>query len=142
LHFSSDVWSSSAVIVGLGFAALGFPMADPIAALVVAGVVLLVAWRLVKRSVDALLDRAPDGVADSIRGRVGQVPGVSGVDSVRVRSVGPDLHVEAVVRVDGSRSLSWAHDVADEVEASVRALHPRARVSVHVEPDALPPRPG
>jgi len=141
LHFQSDVWSSSAVIVGLGLSALGFPRADPIAALVVAGVVLLVAWHLVRRSVDALLDKAPVGVPDTLRKRVEGVEGVTSVDSVRVRPVGPDLHVEAVVRVDGTRSLTWAHGVADAVEASIREAHPSAHVSVHVEPAATPAAP-
>ncbi len=138
LHFSSDVWSSTAVIAGLGFSALGFPQADPVAALVVAGVVLLVAFRLVKRSIDALLDKAPDGVPETLRAHVLDVPGVVSVGSVRVRSVGPDLHVEVVVKVDGSRSLASAHEVADAVEAKVRVMHPSAHVSVHVEPAATP----
>ena len=138
LHFSSDVWSSTAVIGGLGFAAMGFPKADPIAALCVAAVVLLVAWRLVRRSVDALLDKAPDGITDAIRDLVRGVSGVSGVQSIRVRSVGADLHVELVVRIDGSQSLQWAHAVADRVEAEVHGVHPSAHVSVHMEPEARP----
>ncbi|HOU52539.1 MAG TPA: cation diffusion facilitator family transporter [Myxococcota bacterium] len=134
LHFQSDILSSAAVLLGLGGAALGLPQADPIAAVVVALVVLHVAWGLIRRSVHALLDRAPEGVADDVRKRVQAVTGVEEVDSVRVRTSGPDLHAEVVVRLDGGRPLTWAHDVTDRVEAAVKEGYPEARVTVHAEP--------
>src|SRR5216684_671681 len=68
LHFSTDIWSSSVVILGLALVQLGrsyhvtwLSKADPIAALFVAGVVVSVSWRLARRTVDALLDAAPPG---------------------------------------------------------------------------------
>ncbi|MBP7126673.1 cation transporter [Myxococcota bacterium] len=136
LHFQSDILSSGAVLLGLLGAALGFPQADPIAAVVVALVVLHVAWGLIRRSVDALLDRAPEGVEDDVRRRVRGVEGVEQVDSVRVRTSGPDLHAEVVVRLDGGQPLTWAHEVTDRVEAAVREGYPDARVTVHAEPTA------
>src|SRR6266704_2135041 len=69
LHFSTDIWSSGVVIVGLALVWAGrsyhvgwLRQADPIAALFVAGVVVSVSWRLARRTVDALLDAAPPGV--------------------------------------------------------------------------------
>jgi len=136
LHFQSDILSSAAVLLGLGGAAMGIPQADPIAAVVVALVVLHVAWGLIRRSVDALLDRAPEGVAEDVRRRVEGVAGVGEVDSVRVRTSGPDLQAEVVVRLDGGRPLAWAHEVTDRVEAAVREGYPDAQVTVHAEPMA------
>ena len=58
LHFSTDIWSSSVVLIGLIGAAFNFHYGDPIAALIVAMIVLSVSYRLGKRSFDALIDRA------------------------------------------------------------------------------------
>src|ERR1700729_657 len=73
LHFSTDIWSSAVVILGLALVLVGrnyrvewLRQADPIAALFVAGVVVSVSWRLARRTVDALLDAAPVGVRSQI----------------------------------------------------------------------------
>jgi cation diffusion facilitator family transporter len=78
LHFSTDIWSSAVVIVGLALVWMGptlsggwLRQADPIAALFVAGVVISVSWRLARRTVDALLDAAPAGVRSQILDRIG-----------------------------------------------------------------------
>ncbi len=63
LHFGSDMWSSLAVLVGLGGVALGLPAADALAALVVAVFVCLAGWRLGRRTLDTLTDAAPSGAA-------------------------------------------------------------------------------
>jgi len=83
LHFSTDIWSSSVVILGLALVVIGrragvawLKDADPIAALCVAGVVVFVSWRLARRTVDALLDAAPLGV------RAGIIHAVTGVEGV------------------------------------------------------------
>ena len=79
LHFATDIWSSSVVIAGLGFVWAGryyhvawLVKADPIAALWVAGIVVLVSWRLARETLDALLDAAPTGVRNEIIAQVGK----------------------------------------------------------------------
>ena len=94
LHFSSDMWSSMAVLVGLGGVAFGYQWADSAAALVVAVFVCLAGWRLGRRTIDTLTDTAPPGSAETIRRIAGRVPGVVAVDGVRVRPVGDKLFVE------------------------------------------------
>jgi cation diffusion facilitator family transporter len=69
LHFGSDMWSSLAVLVGLGGVALGFPRADAVAAGVVGVFVCLAGWRLGKRTIDTLTDVAPAGVAEQVTAR-------------------------------------------------------------------------
>src|SRR5664279_163967 len=83
LHFSTDIWSSAVVILGLALVMAGrtysvpwLVKADPIAALVVACIVVYVSWRLARQTIDALLDGAPAGVRSKIMGRVAQVDGV------------------------------------------------------------------
>ena len=74
LHFGSDMWSSIAVLIGLGGVALGFPWADAAAALVVAVFVCLAGWRLGRRTIDTLTDTAPPGSADSVSRAAAQRP--------------------------------------------------------------------
>ena len=62
LHFSTDIWSSCVVLIGLVGAAFSFYSADSIAALIVAMIVLVVSYRLGKRSFDTLIDKAPIGL--------------------------------------------------------------------------------
>src|SRR5262249_36231028 len=83
LHFSTDIWSSAVVILGLILVQVGhsyginwLQSADPLAALVVAGVVIYVSWRLARRTIDALLDAAPAGVRTQIRDAVSKIGGV------------------------------------------------------------------
>src|SRR5580658_4396244 len=102
LHFSTDIWSSGVVIVGLALVWLGrsnlarsyrvewLRQADPIAALFVAGVVVYVSWRLARRTIDALLDAAPAGVRSQILDRIRSVDGVLEVERVRFRRAGTD----------------------------------------------------
>src|SRR5437868_6431238 len=82
LHFSTDIWSSGVVVLGLLLVLVGRTYqiawlrdADPIAALVVAGVVVYVSWRLARRTIDALLDAAPAGVRGKIIAAVRRVDG-------------------------------------------------------------------
>src|SRR5207253_8739597 len=92
LHFSTDIWSSAVVLLGLLLVALGRTYgvdwlrdADPIAALFVAVVVVYVSWRLTRKTVDALLDAAPSGVRSKIVDAVSQVAGVLEVDRKSTR---------------------------------------------------------
>src|SRR5271166_1784208 len=92
LHFSTDIWSSGVVILGLALVWVGrayraewLRQADPIAALFVACVVVTVSWRLARRTMDALLDAAPAGVRNQILDRIGRVEGVLEVERVRIR---------------------------------------------------------
>jgi cation diffusion facilitator family transporter len=121
LHFSSDMWSSLAVLVGLGGVALGFQWADSAAALVVALFVCLAGWRLGRRTIDSLTDTAPAGSAQTVTRAAANVRGVVAVDGVRVRPSGDKVFVEVVAQV------------AD----AIRAEMPRAEVVVTIAPRAL-----
>src|SRR5262245_18860247 len=85
LHFGSDMWSSAAVLAGLGAVALGYPWADSAAAIVVAVFICIAGWRLGRRTVETLTDTAPPGSADTVTAIATRVPGVVAVERVRVR---------------------------------------------------------
>jgi cation diffusion facilitator family transporter len=136
LHFSSDVWSSSTVIVGLLFVFLGFPVFDAIAALIVALLVLFVSYRLGRRTIDALMDRVPADVRSSVDHAIRSVEGVEEVRSIRIRPSGAKLFVDTIVAVKRTAPFQLVHAVMDGIEHAVRNVHPTADVVVHAEPYA------
>lgn len=137
LHFGSDMWSSIAVLIGLFGVAAGYPWADSAAALVVAVFVCLAGWRLGRRTIDTLTDTAPPGSADMVRRAASRVPGVVGVDQVRVRPVGDKMFVEVVAAVSRTLPLDRVEVLKEKVGDAVRADLPRAEVSVTTAPRAL-----
>ena len=137
LHFGSDMWSSIAVLVGLGGVALGFPWADSAAALIVALFVLLAGWRLARRTIETLTDTAPAGSADTVRRAAAKVRGVVAVESVRVRPAGDKTFVEVVAAASRTLPLDRVETLKAAVATAVKVDLPRAEVSVAVEPRAL-----
>src|SRR5215217_8056551 len=83
LHFGSDMWSSIAVLIGLGGVALGFKWGDAVAALVVSLFVCVAGWRLGRRTIETLTDTAPEGAARELTRISERVPGVVSVERVR-----------------------------------------------------------
>ena len=141
LHFSTDIWSSSVVIVGLILVVLGKQLGlpflakgDAIAALVVACIVVYVSLQLGKRAVTVLMDVAPPGLTGRIVSEAEGVPGVQSVGPVRVRQAGASQFIEITVHVDRSTSLEEAHQIATEVEDRLNRVVTRGDVVVHVDP--------
>lgn len=134
LHFFADVMGTVGVLIGLGCTWFGMPKADPIAAMFVAGVIAITGIRLMIRAINDLLDRAPAGVAEGLKSTVMEVAGVAEIGSIRARSSGPTLHIEVTIGVDGSMTLQEAHDIATNVESSIKEARVGANVTVHVEP--------
>ncbi len=136
LHFSTDILSSLTVIAGLFFVALGYPIADPLAALGVVVVVVVLSLRLARRTVLVLLDRAPVGLAETIRAEVLRIGGVQSCGRVRVRPSGAQTFVDLEVYVDNSTSFEEVNTVAVEVEQAIRRLEPNSDIVVRTRPVA------
>lgn len=134
LHFQTDVWSSAVVIVGLLSVKSGLWWGDAVAALGVSAVVVWVSVQLGRRTVDALLDRAPEGMDERIAAAVSAVEGVRDCHQVRVRYSGPVLFIDLHVLVDGAQTLSEAHRLTETIEDVIRQIAPQADVTVHPEP--------
>lgn len=134
LHFSSDVWSSIVVLVGLVATSLGQPLVDSVAALIVAFLVLVVSYRLGRRTIEALIDRVPDGLSEELSEMLRQVDGVSEVRAVRLRQSGAKMFLEATVAVPRTMIFQQVHNVMDSIERSVQQRHPNVDVIVHAEP--------
>ncbi len=143
LHFSTDIWSSGVVIIGLILVWLGrryqllwLKEADPMAALIVAGIVVHVSSRLARRTVDALLDAAPTGVRGEIINSVQRVDGVLDVERVRIRRAGNRYFADLSVSLARNATLQSSDLVADVVSARVQQILPEADVVVHAIPRA------
>jgi cation diffusion facilitator family transporter len=137
LHFGSDMWSSIAVLLGLGAVALGYAWADAAAAIVVALFICVAGWRLGRRTIDTLTDTAPAGAAARITAIVARVPSVVAVERVRVRQAGGVAFVDLVVGVSRTLALDRVAALKDRIETAVRAAYPKAELSVTTEPRAL-----
>lgn len=146
LHFSTDIWSSAVVILGL-FGVLiaersptyAFLIhADAIAALGVAAIVIVISIRLGRRCISALLDTAPSGLDRKIQRAAESVSGVEGIHYLRIRTSGPRIFVDMHATFRGERSLEDVHTRSEAIERAVREVAPDADVTVHMEPHAAP----
>ncbi|MDD5370341.1 MAG: cation diffusion facilitator family transporter [Anaerolineaceae bacterium] len=143
LHFSTDIWSSSAVILGLTGVRLASAVpglsflhkADAVAALGVAAIVIYVSIELGYRAIQGLLDRAPRGLADRIKTEVETLPGVANCHQVRVRPSGPEMFVDVHVLLSKDLTIEDAHSLTEVVEGAIRKISPGADVTVHPEPN-------
>jgi cation diffusion facilitator family transporter len=137
LHFGSDMWSSIAVLIGLGAVALGYSWADSAAAVVVALFVCLAGWRLGRRTIETLTDTAPAGAAETIRRISGRIRGVVAIERVRVRPVGDKVFVEVTAAVSRTLPLDRVEALGTDIAEAIRAEMPRAEVGVTTVPRAL-----
>jgi cation diffusion facilitator family transporter len=144
LHFSTDIWSSGIVVIGLVLVLLGriygigwLRDADPVAALFVAGVVVYVSWRLARKTIDALLDAAPAGVRNKIVAAVSAVDGMLEVDRVRIRRAGNRYFADLSVGVARNVTFQRSEQMAEAVTSAVHEVLPDADVVVHSVPRAL-----
>jgi cation diffusion facilitator family transporter len=142
LHFSTDIWSSAVVLVGLlgvklaqAVPSLSFLLkADAVAALLVAVIVVVVSLKLGLRTLNALLDTAPDGMTEKVKAAVEAVEGVQDCHAIRLRHSGPHCFVDLHVLLDGAQTLEAAHQVTERIEQVVQGIMSDADVTVHPEP--------
>lgn len=147
LHFSTDIYSSAVVLLGLvcmkvsalAPARLGWlGQADAVAALVVALIVIWISFQLGSRTVQDLLDMAPAGLKEKIKETVETLEGVEDCHNVRLRPSGPQLFVDIHVTVDGAQTLAQAHALTEQIEYEIQKVAPGADVTVHPEPRETP----
>lgn len=141
LHFSTDIWSSFAVLLGLGASFAGkrwgihaLEYADPIAALCVSAIILAISWRLARQTVDALLDRTSPELRSSVENTVDNVSGVERVQRVRMRQAGTHTFADVTVGIARNLTLQQSEQIAQHVSDAVQNVVPHADVVVHTVP--------
>ena len=136
-HHRSDAFSSLVVIAGVGGSIAGFPWADPVAAVVVAALIIQVAWKIGREGYDELIDTgvSPD-IAKQISEKIRRVDGVAEMHQLRTRKMGSKIFADVHIRVSPRISVSEGHRIGDAVEtqleASFSSLHD---VIVHIDPE-------
>jgi cation diffusion facilitator family transporter len=146
LHFSTDIYSSAVVLLGLASVLVSrqYPQwsflkyADAVAAIMVAVICLYVIFELGMRSIYALTDSAPAGMDSAVVAAAEAVPGVVNCHRVRIRAAGAQTFIDAHVLLDGHLTLEQAHNLTEEVERAVQVVALDADVTVHAEPAEIP----
>jgi len=137
-HSRVDGLASLGAAVGIAAAWAGWPAADPIAGLLLAGVIV---WVLVAAARDVLarlLDRVDGEVVDRIEHAAGSVPGAEAVHAVRARWVGRSLHVMVHTDVDPDLPLRDAHALGERIRHAIfHAVPGVAAVDLHLDPAGL-----
>lgn len=137
LHFSSDVYSSAVVFIGLIGVQFDFKYADSIAAFFVAMIVIFISFNLGRRAIDVLLDKAPIGMKEKIENVISNVPGVIHVHDIKVRSSGALILVEMNIHVNETLTIDQAHSISHEVEKKLHEKFSDLEVHIHIEPEKI-----
>lgn len=135
-NYTSDILQNSLVFVALAAAGSGFPIADPIAALIVAGLMLRVVYKVGARAFEELTDASPPkGALEGYGKIVLSVKGVKSFHRLRARMVAGSAYVDLHVQLDPKMPLDKAHGICTAVRARLAAEFPEINeVLVHAEP--------
>ncbi|MEX2650214.1 MAG: cation diffusion facilitator family transporter [Alphaproteobacteria bacterium] len=136
LHYRTDVMVNGAVIVAILLSdRFGWTWADPVFALAIVVYILVGATRIARRSLDLLMDRE---FAEADRARIRDIvldhPDSRNMHELRTRSSGVQPFIQFHLELDAHLSLLRAHEIADEIEARVKAAFPGAEVIIHQDP--------
>ena len=136
-HSRSDALSSLAVIVGVGGVLAGFAWADAFAAIVVAGLLLVVAYRIGREGAEELIDSAASPVLNAnMRKTILSIEGVRDSHELRTRRMADKVLADLHIRVDPLISVSEGHRIGDEVMDALKTRFPEVGdVVVHIDPE-------
>ncbi|MDG4786594.1 cation diffusion facilitator family transporter [Micromonospora sp. WMMD1102] len=135
LHARADGFTSLAVLLGAGGAALGWRWADPLVGLLITAAILLVLKDAARQVYRRLMDAVDPDLVDRAEATLRAVPGVRQVTGIRMRWIGHRLHAEATLVVDAELSLLQAHEVAADAEHQLCHAVPRLTgATVHTDP--------
>jgi len=147
VHFATDIWSSTAVLVGLLAAFAGerlhlrfLEYADPIAALAVSAIIVFVTWRLAHQTIDSLLDATPPEVRAQLRSNLVHdleaIDGILSVQRVRVRRSGSNYFVDLTLGIPRNVTFQRSEQITFAATTAVQARLPEADVVIHTVPTA------
>ena len=137
LHYSSDLVSSVLVLIGLLATRAGFAHADALAAIGVAGFIAIAGYRLGRTTIDALVDRAPEGLTDAIKSLVMHDTSVAGIEAIRLRPSGPKIVGDVIVSVSRTLPLERVAGIKAELQSRIARKWPEAELTITANPLAL-----
>ena len=136
-HLLTDVWTSVAVVTGLVVVWVsGVYVLDPVIALLVGLNIVFTGLKLIRRSFNGLMDHALETAElDSLRAAIrANLPEGTDFHALRTRQAGASRFADFHMLVPGAMTVHDAHDLAETVEAALRAAVPRVAVTIHIEP--------
>jgi cation diffusion facilitator family transporter len=136
-HFSADMWSSLAALIGLAGVWMGWVWTDSVAALIVSAFIAYMGWGLGRESFYALLDTAPKGVTDSLRRIVNAEPQILHIDQLRVRTVGGSVFASITADVPRVMAVNDLVALNDQLKQNILTVHPKADVTITLNPIEL-----
>ncbi len=139
IHYFSDIAVNVGVILALFMSSyMNWTLADPVVAMAIAFYIIYSAWKIVKQSLDQLMDRE---LSDEERERIKTIvigqPGVISLHELRTRASGKDIFIQTHLEMEGEISLNEAHRISDEVEEKLQAAFPNADIIIHQDPVGL-----
>jgi cation diffusion facilitator family transporter len=135
LHARTDGFTSLAVLLGVGGAALGWDWADPVVGLLITVAILAVLRQAAREIYRRLMDAVDPALVGQAEQTLRATPGVLGVGQVRMRWIGHQLRAECEVIVDAGASVIEAHQVAVSAEHDLLHALPRLTAAlVHADP--------
>lgn len=134
-HARSDAASSIVVAIGIIANLAGFPLADPLAALIVGFLIVRMGWSFFFESFHDLMDRAADDETEArIHSLIMATPGVQGIHDLKTRKMGDMLWVEVDLEMDGRLTIYEGHAIAVEARRRVMASEPVLDLMTHFDP--------
>ncbi|KAB1203098.1 Metal tolerance protein C1 [Morella rubra] len=135
-HHRTDAISSVVALIGVGGSILGVKVLDPLAGLIVSGMILKAGLESGYQSVMELVDAAiPAQHLEPIKQTILQTEGVKGCHRLRGRRAGSSLYLDVHIEVDPLCSVSAAHNIGENVRHQIHESHPEvAEVFIHIDP--------
>jgi cation diffusion facilitator family transporter len=137
MHFASDLIGTTLVLAGLAANSLGFHQGDALAALGVALFIGYAGYHLGSKTVETLLDAAPIGLADRLRGAIMAIPGVVAVEDLKLRANGPEVLGEVTIGVPRTLPVERLIKIERSVQAKIAEISPETHASVITSPRTL-----
>lgn len=134
VHFTSDIFSSVVVIIGLILYMFGFEWGDVFGAIAVAGIIIYMGIKMFKKAFDSLLDKVPEGIYEKLKYETLLINGVEGIKNLRVRSSGSKTYIDMVINLNRIIPFAEAHNIMDLVEKKLISIYPNADIVLHGEP--------
>ncbi|CAM3194415.1 cation diffusion facilitator family transporter [Paenibacillus lupini] len=130
----SDALVSIGAAIGIIGAQFGLPWLDPVAALLVGGIICKTAWEIFYSSTHALTDGFDANELMTLRSTIERTTGVRSIKDIKARVHGSNVLIDVIVQVDPGLSLIESHRISDEIEQRMENKHNIMSIHVHVEP--------
>ncbi len=137
LHFSTDIWSSFVVMLGLIFSQFNLHTADSIAAIIVALIVIFISFKLGKKTIDMLMDKSPKEIFEKVSFLIRQIKGIEKFTNLRIRQSGANYFIDTTVFVNRVLPFEVADKIVANVENKIKTEIKNSDIIVHTEPIEL-----